>query len=142
MALQEHSSRFYLASCRTPHSKTEEGRRFGISLYFEFCKSCCMAFYRLGDFSVNRVQLHCTNHPILLEKERSAFREKISNVCSKTLGTVNSKAANAFHPLLQHLNQTRSQAVSTQKIVLNFLFTETRVKLQQLLSEGLFQLPS
>lgn len=66
MALQEHSCRFYLASCRTPHSKTKEGRRFGISLYFEFCKSCCMAFYRLGDFSINRIQLHCTNHTILL----------------------------------------------------------------------------
>lgn len=69
-AKQENSCRLYLAPCGTPHSKTEEGRRFGISLYFEFCKSCCMALYRLGDFSINRVQLHCTNHTILLEKKK------------------------------------------------------------------------
>lgn len=79
---QENRCKLYLASCRTPHSKTKEGGRFGISIYFEFCKSCCMALYRLGDFSINRVELHCTNHAILLEEKgkTSAFRDNISNI--------------------------------------------------------------
>ena len=57
----------HLPTLRTTNSKWEQCWFMWVTLNLELCECCSMAFDRLTDFSFHRVQLHCTNHTVLLK---------------------------------------------------------------------------
>lgn len=58
----------YLSTLNSSYGKTEENRCLCISFHLKLCKWSCMTFYGLRTFPLNRVELHCSYHTVLLNK--------------------------------------------------------------------------
>lgn len=59
-----------LSSSLTSNSKAKQCGFFSISLHLELSKACSMALDRLRHLPVHRVQLHCSDHTVLLQRNK------------------------------------------------------------------------
>lgn len=69
----------HLPSSLASDSEAEQSRLLCIPLHLELGKAGSMAFNGLRNLSVNRVELHGSNHPILLKKAKQRTQICICN---------------------------------------------------------------
>lgn len=59
----------YLPPRLPSHGEAEEGGLFGVALHLELCKPSSVSLDGLRHLPVHRVQLHGSNHPVLLRRK-------------------------------------------------------------------------
>lgn len=63
------SSNSYFSSCLSSHSKAEQSWLFGVALHLKLCKASGVSFDGLWHLPVHWIQLHGSNHTVLLQKK-------------------------------------------------------------------------
>lgn len=73
----------YLSSSLPSDSETEQSGLFCVALHLELSEAGSVAFDRLGNLSVDRVELHGSHHTVLLGRETQARINMLGNTNSE-----------------------------------------------------------